>query len=246
MIIRVHITLFALPFLMANSALCQTFSGADLLNLPNVSFPNQIPIADGDSLVFGPVGTNLEKLMTFSLAPGGVYSIGDTISIRMNLTRTQSDFDPTLALGDGVSLIGFTPADNSGGSAEIGYGNDTGTNLDIQGSSELFNNSGFPNINESFDVAVDFTLFAGSVEVVGLFEGNTGMGSAPISLNLSQPLSFVFVGNNPPEAYRINSLTIVPEPSAIALWTIGLLAFLPMVRSSIRRQARTPHFNPRR
>ncbi len=213
----------------------RTWSGADLFNDPAISFPTRAPVLNGTTLDFNTGLFNLEKLFEIPLVSAGALTTTSpvVISVFISLTRRQSDFDPGLFVNDGgVEFIGFSPADNLGGSGSIASILDSNRDgvADSASDSLLFSNTGYPAVGGILNARADFTLYGAATNVLGSFLGSAGDADGA-ALDRTGALSFSFWGNQPEEAYRINSLRIrvegtaaVPEPSSLASAALGLAA----------------------
>ncbi len=199
-----------------------SFTGAELLSNPNVSFPTTVPTLNGSSIVFGPDSQSHGKLLVLPILAAGTGSTSVTVSI--NLTRlacttpcagTSEDHDPLVALGDGSTLIGGQFSDNGQVFADVLT--DTG-NQGNRTAHDAFSPFSQPSIGQSFDVEIIFDL-AGSTTLTA--EGNSYVVPSA-SLDTSQAIEFVFMRNNDAgEQYQINTLSIsgadiapVPIPTA--------------------------------
>ncbi len=245
---RVCVMIFACLFVSANAytreLFSATYTGAELLGLPGVSFPTREPSLEGNSLAFPEGSSDFEKLLSLPILPeGSISGFGQIdISIEANVTRLSStfnDFDPSFAIGDGTNLVAFLVADNNGGLGAATSYNDLGSTVEEVPVSILFTDAGINAVDESLDVHANFTFTPSSSTVRGGFFEESGEAAVPKTLNFEHAWEFVLIAENPTERYQINSISIVtvPEPSGVIIAVIGLLAFVPIFRTSVRKQA---------
>jgi hypothetical protein len=227
-----------------------TYSGADLYNDPNVSFPTLTPTLNGTSLVFGTgASVRYQKLLELPLFPAGSLSTSSptTISISINLTRLPcvtsagcaggvEDSDHHFALGDGTNLVGGAASDGIGGAGTASAYTDRGNSAGLTSSQVIFTNAGYPAIGSSFEVNLDFTLDTTTTMDLS-FLGGLGTAGFP-EMFRAAPIDFVFLKEGDPgEQYQINfltitsdALTVVPIPPALWLFGSGLLGLIGMSR----------------
>lgn len=232
-IVRVIGILFALFYWQGVQASPVTFTGAELLNLPAVSFPNGQPPLDADTgIVFNrPPGSRILA----SIALDGVIGSTDSFTASLNANRRSGDFDLSVAIMDGVRGVGATIADNFGGQLiafpDIALPSAQQAN---RGSVGVFESGvGYPGVGGDFDVSYDFTIFDVGVAVTfGLF-GQSLSFFSPVSLNRANGLSLILISDpnaSSSEIYEINSLTLqntqVSEPQYLAFFAFSLLGFL--------------------
>lgn len=212
----------------------RTWSGADLFNDPAISFPTRLPILNGNGLDFNAGTSNLERLFEIPLVSAGALTTASpvVISVFINTTRRQSDFDPALLVNDGgVDFIGFQAADNLDGSGYIARFRDANGDgvADFAVDSPLFSNAGFPAVGGTLNATAVFTLHGAATNVLGSFLNGAGAANGA-ALDRTGSLSFSFWGNHPEELYRIDSLrirvegTAVPEPSSLLSAALGVAA----------------------
>ena len=235
-----------------------TYTGGDLYNDPNVSFPTTQPTLDNDSLVFGPSPTSpINKLLVLPLFSEGQLSDTSptTVSIHMNLTRLPcdtnvtggcadnsiEDFDLHIALGDGSNLVGGTAGDGAydgyDGQGSASVLSDLGDTADFPPtlSQMIFTDSGYPDIYSSFDVNIIITLYTTTTVELSFLDG-AGTAYDLLGLDRSAAIDFVFLNEGDPgEQYQINSLAIsspalVPIPPALWLFGSGLLGLVGIAR----------------
>lgn len=223
-----------------------TFTGADLYSNPNAVLHSTITSLSGTSLVFAPIDVSanqFEKLVSLPLSSLGQWDNidGAVVSISANLTRLPcqavygdscgpEDHDTPIALGNGAKIVGSEIADNSNGSVYFEEFSDLGTYGERTTHNLLFQNTGFPNIGETYNVNITFTLNAGSTLVNTSFL--TGTGSASGSA-LGRPVDLEFLlmrDNGQGEQYQLNTLSIsseslsaVPIPASALLLSSGLI-----------------------
>jgi len=233
-----------------------TYTGSDLFNDPNVSFPTTTPTLAGDSLVFGTsTSGGINKLLVVPLFSAGALSLTSptTVSISLNLTRlacvlsvgcagnTIEDSDQHIVLGDGSSLVGvnagdgvYNGYDGTGGSSVL---TDLGTTADFHPSlsQTLFTDPGYPDIGSSFEVNVQIILGT-TTEVSLSYLAGSGTDSGLLGLDRTAEIDFAFLSDGDPgEQYQINSLAIsspaiVPIPPAFWLFGTGLLGLIGVAR----------------
>ncbi|MEM9413110.1 MAG: hypothetical protein AAGA30_18515 [Planctomycetota bacterium] len=227
---------FSSQLLKADTLLySNSWTGAELASDANVVFPTRAPVVNGTSVDFATGNQVLEKLFVIPLIGAGTLNSNAVavMDVNVNLTRLTQDSDVELAIGDGNQLASFQPGDNNNGQAQAVGLNDLGTTVATQEFFQLFDNAGFPPIGQSLDVVTSITLRGNdSVNIGGNFNSSFGDGDlATVTLDTSQALSFVFVGNDINEQYRVNSLTVelrgqsIPEPTA-TLAILGLSGLL--------------------
>ena len=220
-----------------------SWTGAELLSDPRVSFPGQTPTLDGDSLVYGTSSVNFQKLVEISLIGPGAISPGDAptqISITVSLTRLTDDWDPHIGIGDGNQMLVALPTDNGFVAAEELL--DLGASGDRQRQVFMFNHSGLPGIGGTVDMTLDFLLGDGSSSFSTSFLGGSGTYDALVPLDRTAGLNVVLArDNDTSEQYEINSVSVnsellatVPEPQSglLILTALGCLGF---ARSRIGR-----------
>ena len=226
-----------------------TYSGLDLYNDPNVSFPTLNPTLNGTSLVFGTGATvRYQKLLVLPLFPSGSLSTSSptTISVSVNVTRLacdtsagcaggEQDSDHHFALGDGVNLVGGAASDGIGGAGTISVYSDNGDSAGLTSGQVVFSNAGYPTIGSSFDINMVFTLdTTTSIDLSFLDGQETATGLQ--GLNRATSIDFVFLKEGDPgEQYQINSLSftsdaLVPIPPALYLFGSGLLGLIGIAR----------------
>jgi hypothetical protein len=227
-----------------------TYSGADLFNDPNVSFPTLTPTLNGTSLVFGTGATvRYQKLLELPLFPAGSLSTTSptSISISINLTRLpcvtsagcaggEDDSDHHFALGDGTNLVGGAASDGIGGAGTASTYTDRGDSAGLTSGQVIFTNAGYPAIGSSFDVNLDFTLDTGTTMDLSFLGGQETAGLQ--GLFRFAPIDFVFLKEGDPgEQYQVNTLAItsdalsaVPIPPALWLFGSGLLGLIGVAR----------------
>ncbi len=227
---------------MGVAAAPTTLTGADLLTTPEATFPSMQPKLSGTSLIFewgkshGPPRMNLVRFQVNS--GGSVPQSGDaTISATWNVTRlpcigfcaagddgtTASDWDPTFYLSDGATMLGFGLSDSHNGILSAFSDTDGGSTGSAPVTHYYEEETGFPAIDGSLTVQLDFTLHeVGStarIRYLGLDRSwtfaNTLARSSSLALVLGQD-------NDSGERTQVNSLAFpvagaVPEPSTIAL-----------------------------
>jgi hypothetical protein len=223
-----------------------SYTGADLYNDPNVSFPTTTPQLDGESLVFG-TGSSNDKLLVLPLFTSG--SLPQThptdVEISINLTRLACvgycvdgsiDHDPEFLLRDGSYLVGAVASNDNGGQGSTIAWSVSGTRTSA---SSLFTNAGYPNIGDSVDIYVTFTLDNNYTEVGISYLAGSGTTTSTTKLNIRDDLDFVLLRDNDAgEQYQINSLTFtssaipaaVPIPSALWLFGSGLLGLIGVAK----------------
>lgn len=206
-----------------------TYSGSDLYNDPNVSFPTLQPTLSGTSLVFGTGSAPYSKLLVLPLFPAGTLDTTSptTVSVSINLTRLAcvtnfgcaggiEDSDHTFALGDGYNLVSGAASDGYNGAGTIIEYSDLGNTAEITYNLIVFTDAGYPAIGSAFDVNLLFTLDTATTINLS-FLGGSGSHSGLLGLDRSAAIDFVFLSENDPgEQYQINSITIsspaIPSP----------------------------------
>ena len=206
-----------------------TYSGSDLYNDPNVSFPTLQPTLSGTSLVFGTGSAPYSKLLVLPLFPAGTLDTTSptTISVSINFTRLAcvtsfgcaggiDDSDHNSALGDGSILLSGAAADGFGGTGTIRVYGDLGITASPISSQIIFTNAGYPPIGSAFDVNLLFTL-DNTTTLDMSFLGGSALTSDIRGLDRSAAIDFVFLSENDAgEQHQINSITIsspaIPSP----------------------------------
>ncbi|BBM82000.1 PEP-CTERM sorting domain-containing protein [Candidatus Uabimicrobium amorphum] len=198
-----------------------TFTGQEILNSPDASFPNVVqPSLDGTSLRFdNPVNNDI--LLDFDILQSGqVLAEGSTVTAVVNVSQNFGDFDPSFGFIDGSGTsAGFQVANNSGGRGSIG-----GTGL---GLTTVFNNAGLPG---TFDITLSVSTNGGVSTASLAFGTGSGNLNLAVPLDLETGLSFFLVGNGGDTSpYLINSLNVtvdgnpIPEPTTYLSLLIGML-----------------------
>lgn len=197
-----------------------TYTGAELLGL--ATFPTTAPTLNGSSIVFGMGTTPWDKLFVLPLIPAGTVppSAGAVdIQVIFNLTRLTDDWDPIIALGDGVRIVGGQAADNGGGRGFAEELNDLGTAGNRTRHDQLFDAAGYPTIGNSIDVTVDFSLAVAATEVDLAFGTGTGGFTSTSPIDRGSAVNLIFLRDNDlGEQYQVNSVTVTtpfPRPLAI-------------------------------
>jgi hypothetical protein len=239
---------FCLPA-TTSSAASFTFSGAELQSNPNATLHSTITSLSGTSLIFGPLNVSanqFEKLVSLPLDSLGQWSDVDgvVVTASLNLTRLScsavfgdncgpEDHDVTIALGNGTQIVGSQVGEGSNGSIFLDQYTDQGPHGARTAHNLQSQNTGFPAIGSAYDVTTTFTLGASSTMVATtLLSGN----SAATGNVLGRPANLTFHlmrDNGQGERYQLNSLTItsdsltpVPVPAGLLLFTSGLLSLL--------------------
>ena len=222
---------------------------------PRVTFPTRTPVVHGTSLFFDTGTAFMEKLIVFELFPQHSLNPSDPVIVHItaNFTRQRADHswawwdhDPGFGVGDGTTIVGFIAADKcSNGTAGEGVGvvyDDEDTVGRWTHGHMLFNDAGYPAIDESLQVETRFTLHEDSTEVYGAFGTKSGIHTFPTALNLEKPLSFIFIAHDDYERYQLNWVTIevegtaIPEPTSLLIWSVIALGGLGL---AYRRRKRT-------
>jgi|GEM_PF-1946336 len=243
---RVFLVVFVALLFMDARAIAGpvTFTGAQLLTTPGVSFPGEAPTTQGNSLRFA-FPTNDSILFSIDLRqfvdnPAHLVFSG-------NLTRVTNDHDPRFYLTDGLNAVGVNIAD-----ASLDGLPDRGVITASFG--ELNNNlvsfDGAPGLADGFEYitgsvfSFTATIHAQKLETLisASIAGVSGTRAIGTVLELSRPLSLIFVAAtvnaSRNEIYQINALTLdsipvpVPEPGTMGIFLLvlsGLIAFRRML-----------------
>lgn len=210
-----------------------TFTGADLLNLPAVSFPNGWPPLDADTgIVFN---RPPNSAILASIALDGLIGRTNSLTVDLNVNRRSGDFDLALAITDGVRGVGAIIADNLGGQLIASPNILLLTEQEVdRGSFGVSRNGvGNPGVDSDFDVSYDFIVSDAGVDVSFGFLGQSLSFFSPVALNRASGLSLILISDinaSISEVYEINSLTLqntqVSEPQYLAFFAFSLLGFL--------------------
>lgn len=217
-----------------------SYTGRELLDLPNVTLPSNQRNIVGDSALFQPV-PDVQALFVFSFE--GFEVDIENFGVRLNLRRLDDDngtldFDPHFFLGDGTSSLGGPVTDQ--GPDRLGVFNESVIVPD--GSSTAVLNELFV---QQFDVDVaigedfDFDLLIQSgltnSTITSSINGQlSNLSTLSTVLDGSQPLDFTFFSHDLIENYRLNSITFfsgvtqlaqVSEPGAMVIMAFALCAF---------------------
>ncbi len=197
-------------------ALSVSFTGAELFNNPDVSFPTSTPVLNGNSIDFGTgaVGVLLELPLLPALSRGDL-----TFSIGLDYTPLTSDNDAIIAISDGSNVFALQRFDNNGGGTNSFSGSfsDSGVLGNLQVAATIL--TGLNPVNPfSFDLTITSDPLADNF-ISNYVEGSdsaTGpFNFLPDAFNIDNELSLVFIRptgqTGPTERYRINSLSVTVE-----------------------------------
>ncbi|MGK7932280.1 MAG: hypothetical protein AB4041_12715 [Microcystaceae cyanobacterium] len=203
-------------------AVTLNFTGAELFNNPNVSFPTTTPVLNGNSIDFGTGGVGGGVLLEVPLLPA--IPRGDlTFNIGLDYTALTSDNDLIIGISDGVNLFAVQRFDNSGGGSNRFSGSFSGSGIlgNIQGAGTFL--TGLNPVNPfSFDLTITSDPLANNF-VSNYVEGSASaigpLNYLPDSFNIDNAQSLVIVrgtgssggGAGTNEAYRINSLSVTVQ-----------------------------------
>jgi hypothetical protein len=197
------------------TALNRSWTGDDLYDAKQITFPTTEPALDGESLVFGPGAEPNGKLIQFALK-GGNPNKGLLITVNATLTRLSADWDPYLVVGDGSRWVGVAIFDpSSGASATGGMARMEGVDLGDRGLPDYYTGSvvvvaqgGFPAVGGSVDVTLEFLLTDYSTTVSGYMLGGAGSYVAP-ALNRESGISVILMRDNEPnESYAVEAMSV--------------------------------------
>ena len=139
-------------------------------------------------------------------------------------------------LRDGSHLVGAVASNDDGGQGSTIAWSVSGTRTSA---SSLFTNAGYPNIGDSVDIYVTFTLDNNYTEAGISYLAGSGTTTSTTKLNVRDDLDFVLLRDNDAgEQYQINTLTFtssaipaaVPLPPALWVFGSGLLGLIGVAR----------------
>jgi hypothetical protein len=225
----------------------QTFTGAQLAAAPGVQFYHRPTSVSGSSLDFGTGNSGWNQMMVLPLLPAGALTSATdvVVNVAWNRSRMTADNDSGFMLSDGSgNFIGMLVGDNENGHGYFWRLTDADNDHrgEAQQTESLFSNAGFPAVGAPFSGSLSFTLGAAGTLVSGGFGSGSGSYNT-IALNRTGPLSLSYFGDDAPEMYRINSLSVqvtgtqaVPEPGTWAalagITSVGGLALLRRLRTA--------------
>lgn len=242
--VKAALPLLSLVFLFttAASATPLSFTGAEFINLPGVSFPSGTRTIVGDSVRFD---STIDNAVMYRLPLDGFVVDRGEISFSLSFTRLLTDFgsvdfDFYVGIFDGQSAFGsfFINSDTASDRALARSRNYELTPDETFLSTILSGNQGsevfFP-AGQTRQTQVSITQTPSGNNVIGSINGAGG--ATLVTGNSYDPngsLSLILVGNQPFENYLFNSLTFtsgvalpepqaVPEPGALAGLGLGLL-----------------------
>jgi hypothetical protein len=199
--------LFSAPVLGQSILYDQTFTGAELLTAPGVSFPTRTPMVVGSSLEFGTGVATREVLMRLPLAPAGAASGSTSVlaCYEITLTPLTADNDTSWQLGDGAFLVGGGVADNSGGSGNAASWVDPPPVAPLEVTT-LYTGAGTPPVGTSHTAMIN--ILSNDLETTVESAFGTGAGSAPLTATVdrTQALELVLLIDEAPEQFRVESL----------------------------------------
>lgn len=210
-----------------------TYSGADLLNLSAVNFPNGLPFAGpGSSVIFDRPADNA---VVFTADLSHLVQDANDVSFSINVTRRSGDFDIFLAITDGVKAVGGAASDNIGGqllaAPDVTLISSQKVDRGTLGAST--GNVGFPALDTSFEVSFNFIVSDAGVDVSFGFLGQDLSYFSPVSLNAANGLSLILfsdANSSLGEVYQINSLSFsnaqVSEPQGLSLIAFPVLGLV--------------------
>ena len=204
--ILVLTTLLSAPVLGQSVLSDETYTGAELLTAPGVSFPTRTPVLVGSSLEFGTGLVSREVLMRLPLAPAGAAS-GSTLVLacyEIVLAPLTADNDTNWLLGDGLFLVGGGVADNSGGTGNAVAWNDPPVApLEV---ATLYTGAGFPALGTSHTAMINILSNDLMTTVESAFGTGAGSGNLTVTVDRTQALELVLVVDEAAEQYRVDSV----------------------------------------
>lgn len=185
-----------------------SWTGAELVDSPHISFPTTTPTIDGDSIVFGTEAVDWAKLLTYRITPSAPNIM---VSVTMNLTRLSGDWDPHFVLGDGERLIGVALVENAPGAAAINYADWGDRGYREFFLPEILTGSTFPAIGEDFEATFVFSLTDEQTSIYVTFFGNAAMWVGPALYRaMGNDLTFSMMRDNESgEQYKVNSMKVM-------------------------------------
>ena len=215
------------------SATTVSYTGAELLSLPEVSFPTRSPAVQGDSLRFEAGDQIYEILIRWDLfEPGSPSLSGDPVRIEVlaDLTRQSSDWDALITLWDGTKAIGAGLMDNDGGGVQDWVTTSDGVHGSTVWSHNLESRGPLFSIGQSGQFALEFELTESGSQVLASGAG-ASLQYSTSALDLSQGLAVLVFMQHEWEQLDVNSIrvTMIPEPSTLIL-ALFALTLLPLWR----------------
>ena len=219
------------------------YTGLDLYNDSDVSFNAGSPTVSGDSLIFDTGGMDFVEFFEISIFDAGFlnnYNSGVHFSVAMNMTQLTSDWDPGFVISDGSHSAGIFATDNEGGQAIGAEFLDTGIDEQRVGWDVLKSGLGYAGgVGSSIDFLIDYYIEDSFVNIDLTFNGSTSRFTSSF-LDTSAALSFMFLSENDPESYQLNTISVsaptaIPEPYTFALMLAGLV-LLSQFRNNANRQ----------
>lgn len=226
-----------------------TGTGQDFFDDAQASFPTVTPAVVGTALDLEALVDN-EVLAVYPLAAAGTFGAADDVIalFQLGLTRRSDDFDPVFLLSDGTNVVGGQVGDNPNGSARAIEGTLAGAAVNVSNDPFLFDNAGFPAVDDSLEADIEVQLGGAGSDVRVAFLGSEATFPSTQVLDRTAELSFLIVANSAVgtgELYRLELANLeiaVPEPSPMAALGVGaaVLGAFGARRGGCRLQAPGP------
>lgn len=198
--------LLSTPALGQSIVYDQTYTGAQLLTAPGVSFPTRTPMVVGSALEFGTGAANREVLIRLPLLSAGAISGSSSVlaCYEIVLAPLTADNDTNWLLGDGLVLVGGGVADNSGGTGNaVSWTDPPVAPLEVV---TLYTGAGFPPLNTSHTAIINILSNDSTTAVESAFGTGAGSGNLVATVDRTQALELVLVVDEVPEQFHIDSV----------------------------------------
>ena len=209
------------------------YTGSELRNLADASFPTRGPTVNGTGLRFGRsyATPRNEVLLRLDLYEPGELQPTDLplrLTALADFTRFSADWDARVALWDRSFAAGGGLDDvwgtSTGGGIHACAGSSDGIHLTTCADASGKSAGTIAAYGQSSPLELQFDLSPGAT-TIGLYGAGTSLSYSTAALDVENGLSLLFFMDEDWEQIQINSLvvTAVPEPTTALLVGLGLI-----------------------